>query len=168
MGGHRGLRGHDEATERMQGSLPCVHTPDIPRVLEGDSPGLIPGTPWGEGHDGKCRNRVPGPGTTCVVGFLQEHLVRLGPQGHVAAVGPAQEDGGGVCRPVPLGEGLRCLSVGQVLRGFRDAGGDSGREESWVCAPVGAHGCERGDTGCLGLGQAGSHPSRRPPFCSVD
>lgn len=108
-----GSSGGMKSPRRVCKALCSVSTPLTPPFLEGDS---SPGPLRVEDRDGKCRN--PGPGTTCVVGFLQEHLVRLGPQGRLGAVGLAQEDGGGVCWPVPVGGGRRRLSVGQVLRGF--------------------------------------------------
>lgn len=86
-----------------------------------------------------CWSLSSGLVVTCIVGFLQEHAVLLGPQGSLADTRLAQQGGCGVCRSVPVGRVLRYLPAGQVLHGFGGVGGDSEMEKgSWVCV----HGCE--------------------------
>lgn len=161
-------RRHKEAL--LQAALcphPCHH-----RSQKGDTPGPHPQ------HFLACRAMVcwsPGPGrrVTCVVGFLQEHAVLLGPEGSLGAMRLAQQDGGGLCRPVPVGRVLRYLPARQVLHGFGGVGGDSEMEKgSWGFAPghlVAFMAARTTDTGGRrGLGQVWPHLSLRPPLCSVD
>lgn len=135
-----GVSGGAKRPERMRGR-PCwklhqIHACRHPKVLEGGlALALILRTSSGGGTDGVCWNRVLGPGVTCVVGFLDERPVLLGHQGGLAALWPAEQDGGGVPLSVPMGRILRSRHVGLVLCEFRDVGGDSEREKRpWVYA----------------------------------
>jgi hypothetical protein len=87
---------------------------------------------------------------TRIVGLLHEHLVVLGHQSSLAALGLAEQDGGGLYRSVPVGTVLKCLRHAcWILHGCGDMGGVSEMEKGPRCKHL--YTCV-GSTPCMGDG----------------
>lgn len=79
---------------------------------------------------------------TRIVGLLHEHLVLLGHQRSLAALGLAEQDGGVLGLPVPAGRVLRGLPAGWLLLKSWDVAGGSEIGRAW-CEELCARACAR-------------------------